>query len=102
MEYIVNNGIKPHKLRQEDRATHIYVDKGDKTILKVYKSVLKTTMTATFHFFLSIGIRCHEEKHDQHIRDLQERVRIQAEIIVKYIEKYGQLRVEDQLCRHLV
>ena len=91
MENIV---FKPHKVALKDRAAHVHVDQGDKTILKVYKGVLKTTMTAAFHFFLGIGIRCYEEKHDEQIRDLQERVRIQAKIIVKYIEKYGQLRVK--------
>ena len=68
--------------------------KVTKPILKVYKGTLKTTMTAALHFFIGIGARCYEEKHDQHIEDLQERVRIQAIIIVKYIEKYGQLRAK--------
>ena len=91
-----NTVIKPHKLRTEDRATHIYVDNGDNIILKVYKKLLKSTMTATLHFLLGLGSRCFEEKHDQQIRDLQERVCIQAKIIVKYIEKYGQLPVKDR------
>ncbi len=91
-----NTAFKPHKVALKDRAAHIHVDKGDKTILKVYKSVLKSTMTAALHFLLGLGSRCFEEKHDEQIRDLQERVRIQAKIIVKYIEKYGQLRAKDQ------
>ena len=90
-----NTVIKPHQVRLKDRATHIYVDEGDKTIIKVYKSVLGTTMTTALHFLLGLGAHCYEEKHDQHIRDLQERVWIQAVIIVKYIEKYGQLRAKD-------
>ena len=90
-----NMVIKPHILRKEDYAACVHIDKGDKTILKVYKSTLKTTMTAALHFLIGIGARCFEEKHDQEIRDLQERVRIQAKIIVKYIEKYGQLRARD-------
>ncbi|MFC1861775.1 hypothetical protein ACFLT4_07460 [Chloroflexota bacterium] len=87
--------IKPYRLRKEDYATHVYIDKGNKTILKLYKSTLKMTMTATLHFLIGLGARCFEEKHDQQIQDLEERVRIQAQIIVKYIEKYGQLRVKD-------
>ena len=90
-----NTAFKPHEVTLKDRATHVHIDQGDKTILKVYKGVLKTTMTAAFHFFLGIGIRCYEEKHDEQIRDLQERVRIQVKIIVNYIEKYGQLRLKD-------
>ena len=57
-------------------------------------------MRAAIHFLLGLGSRCYEEKHDDQISDLQERVRIQAKIIAKYIEKYGQLRVKDQLRRH--
>jgi len=45
---------------------------------------------------IGLATRCFEEKHDQQIRDLKERVRIQAKIIVKYIEKYGQLPVKDR------
>ena len=84
-----NTVIKPHKLPARLRATHIHVDEGDKTIIKVYKKLLKTTMTAALHFMIGLATRCFEEKHDQQIRDLKERVRIQAKIIVKYIEKYG-------------
>jgi len=90
-----NIAFKPHILRKKDYSTCVHVDQGDKTILKVYKSTLNTTMTAVLHFFIGIGARCYEEKHDQEIQDLQERIRIQAVIIVKYIEKYGQLRVRE-------
>jgi len=91
-----NTVFKPHKVAVRDRVAHVHVDKGGKTILKVYKGVLKSTMTATLHFLLSLGARCFEEKHDEHIEDLKERVRIQAKIIVKYIEKYGQPRANDK------
>ena len=90
-----NTVIKPHKLGKGSRDTHIWVDKDDKIILKVYKKVLKTTMTAALHYLLGLGARCYEEKHDEEIQDLQRRVRFQARIIVKYIEKYGQLRGKD-------
>jgi len=59
-------------------------------------------MTAVIHFLIGVATRCLEEKHDEQIKDWEGRLRIQAFIIVKYIEKYGQLRVKDQLCRHLV
>ena len=87
-----NNAIKPHIVRRKDRTTHVYVDEGDKTILKVYKSLFKCTMTGTLHILLGVGARCFEEKHDQEIRRLNKIMRIQARIIVAYIEKYGQLR----------
>ncbi len=86
--------FRPHTLRKVDYAGSVHIDQGDKTILRVYKGVLETTMTATLHFFLGLGSRCFEEQHDQQIEDLEERVRIQAEIIVAYIKKYGQLRAK--------
>ncbi|MFC2003799.1 hypothetical protein ACFLV4_07685 [Chloroflexota bacterium] len=90
-----NTIIPPYSLGREDRSTHIWVDEGDKTILKMYKRVLKSTMTAALHFLIGTGARCYEEKHLERITFLEERVRGQARIIVKYLEKYGQLRVKD-------
>jgi len=43
-----NTEIKPYKLRTEDHAAHLYADKGDKTILKVYKRLLESTITALY------------------------------------------------------
>jgi len=90
----LNNGLKKvFRLRRDQAGTNIYVDKGDYSILKVYKHVMKSTMTAVLHHMIGSAAKCWEEKHDLQITDLNERVRIQAFIIVKYIEKYGQLRV---------
>ncbi len=60
-----NTVIKPHKLPGKGRATQIYVNEGDKIILKVYKRALKSNMTATLHFLLGLGSCCYEEKHDE-------------------------------------
>ena len=86
--------IKPHKITKEEYGTHIYMDRGDKVIIKVYKKLLHSTMIAALHYLIGRGSRCYEEKHDKEIQDLKERVRFQTKIIVKYIEKYGQLRVK--------
>ena len=38
----LNNGLKTlFRLRRDEVGTHIYVDKGDYNILKVYKHVMK-------------------------------------------------------------
>ncbi len=89
-----NITIKAHRIPRTARAATVHVDKGDHTILKVYAKTLKTTLTTALHHLLGVGARCFEENHDQEIKDLEERVRIQAFIIVKYIEKYGQLRAK--------
>ena len=65
-----NNVITPYKLRPEDRAAHIWVDNGDKLILKSNKSLLKTSITGANHFLLGTAARCFEEKHLQTITDL--------------------------------
>lgn len=59
-----NIAIKPHKVRRKDRAAHVYIDKGDHIVLKVYGGLLKTTMTTALHVLLGVGARCFEENHD--------------------------------------
>ena len=90
-----NNVITPHKLRPEDRAAHIWLDYGDKLLLKSYKSLLKSSMTGANHYLLGTGARCHEEKHVEQIAFLEERVRAQARIIYEYLTRYGKLQAKD-------
>ena len=84
----VNNEVKHHKIPRKAGKVGVHVDKGDHTILKVYAKTLKTTITAAFHHLLGVGARCFEENHDQEIKDLEERNRFQARIIVMYIRRY--------------
>ena len=85
----------PYSLGRTDRKTTLWVDNGDKTILKTYKTALKSTMTAALHFLIGIGARCYEEKHLETIAFQEDRIRSQARIILKYLEKYGPMRKED-------
>jgi len=91
-----NIAVKAHRIPRTARAATVHVDKGDHTILKVYAKTLKTTQTAALHHLLGVGARCFEENHDQEIKDLEERNRFQARIIVKYIEKYGTQAIKGQ------
>ena len=50
--------------------TNIWIDDGDKMILKSYKPLLKTSMTGVNHVLLGTGARCLEEKHLQTIEGL--------------------------------
>ncbi len=84
-----NVTIKAHRIPRTARAATVHVDKGDHTILKVYAKTLKTTLTTALHHLLGVGARCFEENHAQEIKDLEERNRFQARIIVMYIQKYG-------------
>ena len=83
--------LKPHRLPEKGAMASIHIDLGDRTILKVYKKLLQAPMRTVIHFMIGTAARCYEEKHIQQIQDLEERVQIQAEIIVTYIKKYGQL-----------
>ncbi len=91
-----NSKIKPHKIPEKTAKASIHVDLGDHSILKVYQKVLKAPMRGVIHLFIGIAARCLEEKHDEEIKYLKERLRFQAFIIVLYIEKYGQLRAKDR------
>ena len=91
-----NITVEPHRIPAKERAAHVHVDKGDHTILKVYAKTLKTTITAALHHLLGVGARCFEENHDQESKDLEERNRFQARIIIKYIEKYGTKAIKEQ------
>ena len=88
--------VQPHKLRRKDRPTHVHVGKGDHTVLKVYAKTLKMTLTSALHTLLGIGACCYEEKHDQEIKELQERNRFQARIVVMYIRRYGTHAIKRQ------
>ncbi len=95
MENSENTGLQSHKLRPEDYAAHIWLDYGDKMIVKAFKKLVKCSLTAALHLMIGTAARRFEEKHIQTIADLEEKRRIQALVIVKYIEMYGQLRVND-------
>ncbi|MFC2067359.1 hypothetical protein ACFLUO_10025 [Chloroflexota bacterium] len=87
--------IEGHRMLRTERGTHLWVDKGDKTLLKSYKQLLKCTVTAAVHHLIGLGSRCHEEKHVEQIAFLEERGRGQARIILAYLEKYGPLRKKE-------
>ena len=91
-----NITVKAHRIPRSARAATVHVDKGDHTILKVYAKTLETSITAALHYLLGVGARCFEEKHDQEIKDLEERNRFQARIIVMYIKKYGTQAIKRQ------
>ena len=73
--------VSPYSLGRQNRSTNIWIDDGDKMILKSYKPLLKTSMTGVNHVLLGTGARCFEEKHLQTIEGLEEKTRIQALIV---------------------
>ena len=95
MNHSKKSKIEPHEILEKTVRFTVHVDSGDLSILKLYKQELKKPIRTIVHHFIGIAVRCLEDRHDEEIKDLHERVRTQAFIIVKYIEKYGQLRAKD-------
>ena len=92
----VNKG--PHYVYQVPRdqiGAHITVSKGDHEIIRMYKDVFRRPMIAVLHAMVGQSAKCWEEKHEKVIENLQERVRIQAKIIVAYLNKYGPITKRD-------
>ena len=95
-----NITVKPHlsHIRSLKKATeHTFISiRMTKLASKCAKGVLKTTITAALHHFLGLGMRRHEEKHAEDIRELKERDRFRALVIVKFIQKYGTHAIKGQ------
>ena len=76
-------------MARDQIATHIPVSRGDQQIIRMYKDVFRRPMIAVLHAMVGQSAKCWEEKHDETIRTLNERLRIQARIILAYLNKYG-------------
>ncbi len=78
-----------YRLTRDQVETRIAISKGDKEVIKMYKNLFKRPLVAVLHWMIGQSAKCWEEKHEEVIRNLQERGRIQAKIILAYLHKYG-------------
>ncbi len=78
-----------YRLRKEDIATYVAIGEGDAMILNVYKNAQRRPRVAVLHAMVGQSAKCWEEKHEVVIQSLNERVRVQAKIILAYLHKYG-------------
>ena len=78
-----------HRLKRKDISTVVSIGSGDLDILKAYKEHLNIPMRSVLHYMIGTAAKCWEEKHDQTMKSMLERIRVQAKIIVAYIKKYG-------------
>ncbi len=78
-----------HRIKRQDVATHIVISAGDYDILRVYKEHLNVPMRTVIHLMIGTAAKCWEEKHDETMKSMLKRIRVQAKIIVAYIQKYG-------------
>ena len=78
-----------HRIKRQDTATHICISAGDYDILRAYKGLLNVPLRTVLHYMIGTAAKCWEEKHDETMKSMLERIRVQAKIIVAYIHKYG-------------
>jgi len=79
-------------LRNGQIASTIAVGHGDLTILWMYKHLLKKPMLAVLHDMIVTATKCWENQHDRNIKEMEEKLRTQEDIIVRYIRKFGRIR----------
>ena len=84
-----------YRVPKDQIGTHIAISKGDNEIVKIYKNLFKRPSIVVMHWMIGQSAKCWEEKHEEVIENLQERVRIQAKIIVAYLNKYGPIKEKD-------
>ena len=78
-----------HRIKRQDLAAEIATSAGDLDILRAYKEHLNLPMRSVLHYMIGTAAKCWEEKHDETMKNMLERIRVQAKIIVAYIHKYG-------------
>ena len=78
-----------HRIKRQDLAAEIAISAGDFDILRAYKEHLNIPMRSVLHYMIGTAAKCWEEKHDETMKNMLERIRVQAKIIVAYIHKYG-------------
>ena len=78
-----------HRIKRREMAAQVAISAGDYDILRAYKGHLNVPMRSVLHYMIGTAAKCWEEKHDETMRSMLERIRIQAKIIVAYIHKYG-------------
>ena len=85
-----------YRVPRDQRRDIIAISNHDKEIVKMYKNLFKRPMIAVIHWMIGQSAKCFEEKHEEIIRNLQERTRIQARIILAYLNKYGPIKETDK------
>ena len=84
--------LPDYSLKHSNIASYIAVGQGDLKILWMYKHLFKKPMLAVLHYMVGTAARCWEERHVRKIKEMEERLRINEEIIKAYIRKFGRIR----------
>ena len=79
-------------LKKGQIACSMAIGHGDLEILRMYKHLLKKPMVAILHDMIVTAVKCWEDNHDSNIKEMEERLRTQQDIIIRYIRKFGRVR----------
>ena len=95
-----NNGDKGSKpgdlytymLKKGQRASTIAVGYDDLEILRMYKHLLKKPIVVVVHEMIVTAVKCWENQHNRKFKEMEEKLRTQEDIIIRYIRKFGRVR----------
>jgi len=95
-----NNGDKGSKpgdlytymLKKGDIAARVSIGYGDLEILRMYKHLLKKPIVVVLHDMIVTAVKCWENQHNRKFKEMEEKLRTQEDIIVRYIQKFGRLK----------
>jgi hypothetical protein len=95
-----NKGDKGSKLRdlftyglkRGEIASRVAIGHGDLEILRMYKRLLRKPILVILHDMIVTAVKCWGYHHDSNIKEMEERLRTQQDIIMRYIRKFGRVR----------
>ena len=79
-------------LKRGQRASNIAVGYDDLAILKMYKHLQKKPIVVVLHDMIVTAVKCWENEHNRKFKEMEERLRTQEDIIIRYIQKFGRVR----------
>ena len=95
-----NKGDKGYKtselytygLKRGQRAGTVALGYGDLEILRMYKHLLKKPIVVVLHDMIVTAVKCWENQHNRKFKEMEEKLRTQEDIIMRYIRKFGRVR----------
>jgi len=58
----------------------------------MYKNIFKKPMVAVLHDMIGTAARCWEDHHHRIIKEMEEKLRTNENIILAYLERFGRIR----------
>ena len=84
--------LSDYSLKHRNIATTIPIGQGDLEILQMYKHIFRKPMLAVLHYMIGTAVKCWEEHHIRTIKEMEEKLRTNENIILAYIQKFGRIR----------